>query len=86
MTTRVSYHVTSKPDRGWAILRNDQPIGYREELFDAVVFATHLAEREAALPLHATRVAMRTERDARKLVQWAMALEAEPWRACSLAV
>lgn len=71
MTTRVSYHITSKPGRGWAILRNDQPIGHRGELFDAVAFATHLAEREAALPRHATRVAMRTERDARRAAQWA---------------
>lgn len=71
MTTRVSYHVTSRLDRGWAILRNNQPIGHREELFDAVAFATHLAEREAGLPHHATRVAVRTDRDARRVAQWA---------------
>jgi hypothetical protein len=81
MTTRVSYLITSKPDRGWAILRDDQPIGHREELFDAVAFATHLAEREAALPHRATRVAMRTERDAWKAAQWA----ARPDR-CALAL
>ena len=86
MTTRVSYHVTSSPDRGWNILRNDQPIGYREELFDAVVFATHLAEREAALPRHITRVAMRTERDVRKLVQWAAARRADHRATCALAM
>jgi hypothetical protein len=71
MTKRVSYHITSKPGRGWAILRDDQPVGIRSELFDAVALATHLAEREAALPRHATRVAMRTARDARKAAQWA---------------
>ena len=85
MTTRVSYHVTSRPDRGWAILRNNQPIGLREELFDAVAFATHLAEREAGLPHHATRVAVRTDRDARRVAQWAEALGGNPWPMAALA-
>lgn len=58
MITRVEYQVTSSSISGWAIFRNDQQIGYRNDLFDAVAFATLLAEREAALPRHATRVAI----------------------------
>jgi len=81
MTTLVSYHVTSRPDRGWAILRNNQPIGHREELFDAVAFATHLAEREAGSPHYATRVSVRTERDARRVAQWAEACDQDAWPA-----
>lgn len=86
MTTLVSYHVTSRPDRGWAILRNNQPIGLREELFDAVAFATHLAEREAGLPHYATRVAVRSEQDARRVAQWGDTCPVDHWPVSAMAL
>lgn len=70
MITHVEYQVTSSPARGWAIFRNDQQIGYRYDLFDAVAFATLLAEREATLPRHATRVAIEAGREPAQVALW----------------
>lgn len=70
MITRVEYQVSTSPANGWSIFRNDQQIGHRNDLFDAVAFATLLAEREAALPRHATRVAIEAGREPARLALW----------------
>jgi hypothetical protein len=57
-TTHAEYSVSKHPSRGWVVRRNGDPIGYRAQLFNAVSFATHLAEREATVSSLATHVSM----------------------------
>ena len=58
MTIHTEYTVSLHHGRGWVVLRNGDPIGRRSELFDAVSFATHLAEREATVCRLPTRVSV----------------------------
>jgi hypothetical protein len=56
VSKNIEYTVSQHAGHGWVIQRDGHPIGRRRELFAAVSFATHLAEREATLPMHKTRV------------------------------
>jgi hypothetical protein len=60
ITVHTEYTVSLLHGRGWVVLRNGDPIGRRSELFDAVSFATHLAEREATVSSLRTRVSVGT--------------------------
>ncbi|MFC4763968.1 hypothetical protein [Dyella koreensis] len=70
MVTYVEYHVSHSENDGWSVFRNDEQIGHRGDLFEAVAFATHFAEREAALPDCMTRVAVQTSGEARRIGLW----------------
>ena len=59
MTTHAEYTVSLRQGHDWIVLRNGDPIGRRSELFDAVSFATHMAEREATVCSLPTRVSVR---------------------------
>lgn len=57
-TDRIEYRISGGPPNGWMIFRQDMQIGIRRSIFDAVSFATHLAEREAVLGVALTKVAV----------------------------
>jgi hypothetical protein len=57
-TDRIEYRISGGPPNDWKIFRQGMQIGIRHSIFDAVVFATHLAEREAVLGVALTKVAM----------------------------
>jgi hypothetical protein len=57
-THTVEYVVARWHDEAWRVLRNGEPVGRRRMLFDALDFATHLAEREATRGTQNTRVLM----------------------------
>ncbi|TBR40492.1 MULTISPECIES: hypothetical protein [Dyella] len=43
----IDYLVAEDTGDGWAVFRNACQVAHRGDLFDAVAFATHMAEREA---------------------------------------
>ncbi|WP_130619841.1 hypothetical protein [Dyella amyloliquefaciens] len=51
-------YVLARQHGMWTVLRDGRPTGRRSLLFDAVEFATHLAEREASRTRRGTRVVM----------------------------
>ena len=59
-TDRIEYRISGGPANGWKIFRQDMQIGIRRSILDAVVFATHLAEREATLSFASTKVTIDT--------------------------
>jgi hypothetical protein len=54
----IEYRIIGGPPDGWKIFREDVQIGILGSLLGAVCFATYRAEREAAMGVNLTKVAM----------------------------
>ncbi|HEX7814255.1 hypothetical protein [Dyella sp.] len=54
-TNRIEYCVAGSRRHGWNVMRQNRPLAFRQDIYDAVALATHIAEREA----HATEYAVK---------------------------
>jgi hypothetical protein len=63
----IEYCISGSSQNTWHIFRQDSQIGIRRSIFDAVDFATRIAEREAMLSYASTKVTIEMPFEATRL-------------------